>query len=47
MLRPYTRDLVLPLRNLVNTPRGPNSRSSIGVAPATRRAAPAKWLGEA
>ena len=47
MLRPYTRDLVLPFKNLVSTPRGPSSRNSIGVAPATRRAAPAKWLGDA
>src|SRR5256884_6385993 len=43
----YIRDLVLPLRNLASTPRAPTSRSSCGVAPATRRAAPAKRLGAA
>src|SRR6266516_586720 len=42
-----SRDLVLPLRNLASTPRGPTSRSSCGVAPATRRAAPARWLEDA
>src|SRR5690349_22640168 len=38
---------VLPLMNRVSTPRGPTARSSWGVVPATRRAAPARWLGEA
>src|SRR2546430_745558 len=38
---------VLPLRNRVSPPRAPASRSSCGVAPATRRAAPARWLGDA
>ena len=43
----HSRDRVLPLMKRASTPAGPTVRNSWGVAPATRRATPARWLGEA
>src|SRR2546421_12951496 len=43
----HVLDRVLPLTNRASTPAGPTLRNSWGVAPATRRAKPARWLGEA